>query len=322
MTIRGSILAAVFVAGIAAPAAAQTITVIASNPQGSVYYTVCVALAKVLDAKLGLQVRVQPMGGSTMYIPLLDRGEVEFALTNVDDTPNALRGTGNFKRPNPNLRPIAVMFPLPVGIMVPDDSPVRTVADLKGKMMPGGFQAQVIGRVLNAALLATGGLTDRDIRIVPTPTQFSGVDLLGEGKVDAAVISVGTAQAQRAHAELSSRGGVRFLDLGNSPSVAAAIRKHMVARPILVQPAPARIGVKGPTWLMAFNAFLTTHAKTPDELAYRVAKVLYDSKDELARTAPVLVNFDPKRMTEEFGVPWHPGAIKFYTEVGQWPPRE
>jgi hypothetical protein len=35
----------------------------------------------------------------------------------------------------------------------------------------------------------------------------------------------------------------------------------------------------------------------------------------------VLNRFNPKEMTEKVDVPWHPAAIKFYTDIGQWPPK-
>ena len=184
MSIRRTMLAAVFAIAFAAPAMAEGVTVIASNPQGSIYYTVCAAIAKEMDGKLGMSVRVQPMGGSTVYIPILNRGEVEFALTNIFDTMTAYAGKENFKVANPNLRVVAAMFPITAAYLVPDDSPVQTVADLKGKTLPGVFKAQTIGLVLQASVLATAGLTDKDVRIVPTATQFSGVDLLADGKVE------------------------------------------------------------------------------------------------------------------------------------------
>lgn len=322
MSIRRTMLAAVFAIAFAAPAMAEGVTVIASNPQGSIYYTVCAAIAKEMDGKLGMSVRVQPMGGSTVYIPILNRGEVEFALTNIFDTMTAYAGKENFKVANPNLRVVAAMFPITAAYLVPDDSPVQTVADLKGKTLPGVFKAQTIGLVLQASVLATAGLTDKDVRIVPTATQFSGVDLLADGKVDAALISVGTGQGQSANVTLSSHGGVRFVDIGNSPAAVAGLKKFMPGRPFLLQPSPARLGIKKPTFVMGYDVFLTTNAKLSDETAYRVAKVVHDSRDDMIKTAPALVDMNTSRMTNEIGVPWHPGAIKYYKEIGQWPPKD
>ena len=301
---------------------AQQIRVIASNPQGSVFYAASVAIGKLIDEKLKMQVRVQPMGGSSTYIPLLNRGEIDFGLTNVDDSRTAYKGTGNFRHPNPNMRLVADVFPLTLGVIVPNDSPIKTVTDLKGKIMPWGYNAMTTGRVLQQAALASEDLTMDDIKQVPTQSLFSGVDLLGEGKVDAATIAIGTAQAQRANVSLGSRGGIRFLNLKLTPEAMVKVRKILPSRPITIQPAPFAVGVVAPTTILAYSIFFSTSDKMPDDLVYKITKMLYEGKADLLKGHPVFRNFDPKRMTEEIGVPWHPGAIKFYKEVGQWPPKE
>jgi TRAP transporter TAXI family solute receptor len=302
-------------------AQAQQVRVIASNPQGSIFYAASVVIGKLMDEKLKMQVRVQPMAGSSTFIPLLDRGEVDFGLTNVDDSRTAYKGIEAFKRANPHMRLTAIAFPLTLGVMVPNDSPVKTIADLKGKTMPWGYNAQTTGRVLQRAVLASAGLTMDDVKTVPTQSLFSGVDLLGDGKVDAATISVGTGQGQQANVKLASHGGVRFINMDSSPEAVARIRKVLPARPFVVQPAAYAVGIHGPTTVMTYNIFLTTNDKTPDDLVYNVIKMLHDNKDALVKGQPVFRNFEPKAMTEEIGVPWHPGAIKFYKEIGQWPPK-
>lgn len=322
MTKLLTLTAAAVAACAATTVQAQQVRVIASNPQGSIFYASSVAIGKLLDEKLKMQVRVQPMGGSSTYIPLLDRGEVDFGLTNVDDARSSFKGEGNFKRASANLRLTAIAFPLTLGILVLNDSPIKTIQDLKGKTLPWGYNAQTTGRVLQEAVLANGGLTMADVKTVPTQSLFSGVDLLGDGKVDAAVISVGTGQAQQANVNMSSHGGIRFLKLDPAPEAVARMRKILPARPFLVEPAAYAVGIVGPTTVMAYNVFLSTSASMPDDVVYSVVKAMHDSKDELVKGQPVFKEFDPKRMTEEIGVPWHPGALKFYKEIGQWPPAE
>ena len=315
------IAAAVLACGGATVAQAQQVRVIASNPQGSIFYASSVTIGKLLDEKLKMQVRVQPTAGTSTFIPQLDRGEIDFGLTNVDDSLTSYKGEGNFKRPNPNLRLTAIAFPLTLGVLVANDSPIKTIGDLKGKTMPWGYNAQTTGRVLQEAVLASAKLTMNDVKTVPTQSLFSGVDLLGEGKVDAATISVGTGQGQQANVKLASHGGVRFINMDSSPEAVARIRKVLPARPIVVQPAAYAVGIHGPTTIMAYNIFFTTNDKMPDDVVYNIVKTLHENKEELVKGQPVFRGFDPKAMTEEIGVPWHPGAIKFYKEIGQWPPQ-
>ena len=318
-------VAAAAMAGFCAGAQAQsssTVRVIAANPQGSIFYAASATLGKVLNEKLKMEVRVQPMGGSSTYIPLLNRGEVDFGLTNVDDAVKSFNGKGGFARSNPNLRLMATSFFLTFGILVPGDSPVQKVAELKGLRMPSGYRSQVTGVVLQDAALATGGLTMKDVRGIPTPSLFSGTDMLGDGKVDAASLAVGAAQVARAGISLKSRGGVRFLDLEDTSKSLQSIRRFLPARFVTVQPGGNRAGVVKPTKLIGYSVFFSTHAKMADDVVYELVKMLRDNKAAMVKGTPVFAGFNPARMTEEVGVPWHPGAIKFYKEIGQWPPKD
>ena len=321
MRISHLVIAATIASGVATAVQAQQIRVLAANPQGSIFYAGSVAIGKLMDDKLKMQVRVQPMAGSSTYIPLLDRGETDFGLTNVDDAVSAYKGIGSFRQANQNMRLIAAVFQLNFGILVPNDSPIKTIKDLKGKIMPWGYNAQVTGRVLQSAALASEGLTMDDVKQVPTQSLFSGVDLLGEGKVEAAALAIGTAQVQRANVSLASRGGVRFLSVASSPEATARIRKFLPGRPVVVQPAPHAVGIIAPTTVIEYSVFFSTHKGMPDDLVYTIAKAIHGGKDDMVKGHPVFRSFRPGNMTEEIGVPWHPGAIKFYKEIGQWPPK-
>ena len=313
-------VAAGLAAVIAQPAGAQVYTM-GSNPQGSLFYQASAAISKVASDKLKMQIRVQPMAGSSTYIPLINTSEVDFGLTNVDDTLNSVRGTGNFEgKPNPNLRVTAVMFPLTLGLVVAGDSPIKSIKDVKGLRLPTGYPGQTTGRVLQDALLASVGLTMADVRGVPAVNLFQGVELLGKGTVDAAVVGPGIAQVQQANIELGSRGGVRFVSVETSPQAVAVMRKFLPVRILRLVPAPHLVGVVAPTDFMTYSIYFTTHAKMPDDVVYKMVKTLHESYDDLVRITPVLNRFDPKNMTEKVDVQWHPGAIRFYTELGQWPP--
>jgi len=321
MGIRKLMLVAAVSLGVTATAHAQQVRVIAANPQGSIFYAGSVAIGKLIDDKLKMQVRVQPMAGSSTYIPMLDRGEADFGLTNVDDAVSSYKGIGSFRQANQNLRLIAAVFQLNFGILVPNDSPIKTIPDLRGKTMPWGYNAQVTGRVLQAAALASEGLTMDDVKPVPTQSLFSGVDMLGEGKVEAAALAIGTAQVQRANVSLAARGGVRFLNVASTPEAIAKIRKHLPARPVVVQPAPHAVGIVAPTTVIEYSVFFSTHKDMPDDLVYTIAKTIHAGKVDMMKGHPVFRSFRPDSMTEGIGVPWHPGAIKFYKEINQWPPK-
>ncbi|MBT5939640.1 MAG: TAXI family TRAP transporter solute-binding subunit [Rhodospirillaceae bacterium] len=302
-------------------ASAQTIG-FGVNPQGSLYHRVGSAISKLMNDKMSTKVRVQPFSGSSTYIPLLNRDEVRLALVTVSDTVNATEGVDNFKgRPQSDLRLINVMFLLRFGILVPNDSPVKKAADLKGMLMPAGFTSQTTLIGVMKAMLASAGLTPADIKPYPTPNVFKGVALLGEGKVQAVTVAAGIAATQKANIKLRSHGGVRFVSLGSN---IAAMNAVVPSSPITVNPAPHLKGVLEPTEMMAFRVFLTTNAKASDEFVYKLIKLLHGNKKTLVGTTKALGTFNPKQMAfnvngKKGAVPYHPGAIKFLKEIGQWP---
>jgi TRAP transporter TAXI family solute receptor len=304
-----------------APASAQVYSLV-TNPQGALTYNAGAAVAKVANEKLKLQVRVQPMAGSSSYVPILNSGEADFGFLNVEETLGAVHGQRSFAgKPNPNLRVLVALFPLPAAYVVPADSPIKSMRDLKGAKVPSGFVGQLTLHVLQEVMLGSVGLEPKDVTGVPVVNTFKGIDALSEGKVDAALTGVGIAQVQQANVDLSSRGGVRYLPIETTPQAVAALQKVMPTRPLVVQPAPHLPGIVAPTPVISYSMYLLANAKVKDDLAYRLVKMLHESRDELVKATPILTRFDPKSMTEKIDAKWHPGAIKFYTEAGQWPPK-
>jgi uncharacterized protein len=144
---------------------------------------------------------------------------------------------------------------------------------------------------------------------------------MAAGRTDAAGTAPGIAQVQQAHLTLSSRGGVRFISISDAPDAIARMQKVMNSYPLKVAPAKHLPGVLEPLVTMGYSAFLVTNDKVPDKLVYDFTKMIHASRAEIIATVPQLERFDPKNMAEKHVVPYHPGAIKFYSEVGQWPPK-
>ena len=308
-----------------APMIAQAQVVgVATNPQGSLYYSVGTAVAEVMQQKAQITARVQPMSGSGAYAPLINSGQVEFGLMNAIDVANAFSGVDNFAgRKNPDLRLVGVMFSLPIDIAVPNDSPIKTIQDLKGIRMPSQFTAQSTIRAVQDAVLATGGLSTADMKPFPVADYVKGMMALGDGKVDAALFGLGTAASQEVNVALSSHGGLRYISLSNTPESVAALRKVFAGGYLtVVQPSPALVGILGPTTVMAYSAYLVTNSRVPADVVYKVTKALFENKPVLAAASATMKRFDPAAMAEANEVPYHPGAEKFFKEVKTWPPKQ
>ena len=323
MTSFRSVIGATILSCAATLANAQVIG-IATNPQGSLYYSVGAAVAGVMQQKAGVAARVQPLSGSSSYTPLVNRGQVDFGLLNAVDVVNAYEGVDNFKdRKNPDLRLVGVLFDIQNGIAVPNDSPAKSIKDLKGLRISNRFTAQSTMQFVLDATLATDGLSNAEMIGFPVSDQFKGMQALGDGKVDAALSCFTCATAKEVNVALASRGGMRFLPMSDSPEAVAAMRKLFPgARSQVFKPLPAFTGITAPTRLMVYSAFLVSSTHASADMVYKTTKAIYENKSTLVAASPAMRSFAPDAMTEENVVPYHPGAERFYKEIGQWPPKK
>lgn len=303
-------------------AAARTINIGSSNP-GSITHSTCSAIAKLIAQELKLQTRVQPHGGQSAFVPAVNAGEVDFGASNVYELVDALAGTGIYKgQVLKDLRAVTILMPLRTAWWVAKDSPIKSIKDLKGKRVPGRWTSQKIIRYLAKGWLASGGLTYDDVKMVPVANVNRAADDFIQGKVDAFLFAVGSGKVREAGAKV---GGLRALPLETSPEAVARFRKHMpVIYPMLLQPSKGNYGIIGPTYISAVDFVFITNKNVPDDLIYNVTKALYGGKKALfASFKPLGALFSPKKMAKILPVgEYHPGAIKFYNEVGLWPPTE
>jgi TRAP transporter TAXI family solute receptor len=286
-----------------------------SAPQGSIGYNMSSAIAKVLAEDAGIQSRVQPYSGSSAVLPLVNSGELDLAVCNVLEIDEASKGEGPYKgRRQANLRVLGVIFPLYASMFVRKDSPIRSLADLKGKRIPAGFSAQVtLDRIIDG-VLANGGVERKDVVPVLVPNVIRGADDFVEGKIDAGFFAPGAAKVLEVH---KSVGGIRYLALSDDPAAVARMKKHMSYSYIVeVKPSPVFAGVEGPTKLMAYDYLVVAGSHVKDDVVYRIAKAMHENKPKLVESLRAFGGFNPAGMHKDMPAPYHPGAVKFYKEKG------
>jgi len=143
----------------------------------------------------------------------------------------ATKGEGAYEgRKQANLRVLGVIFPLYSSIFVRKDSPIKSLAELKGKRIPYGFSAQVTLERIVDAIIATGGLARRDVVQVLVPNVNRGADDFMEGKIDGGFFALGAAKVTEVDKTV---GGIRYLPL--SDDVSRRVRAVLL---FLGQPGP------------------------------------------------------------------------------------
>jgi len=72
---------------------------IGTSPQGSLFYSSAAALATLMVQKTGAQYRIAPYGGSSTFLPLVDKGELAYGMANGGESAFAYGGVEIFKEP-------------------------------------------------------------------------------------------------------------------------------------------------------------------------------------------------------------------------------
>ena len=290
--------------GAASPVAAQTYGFATMQP-GSLNHTTGSAIAKVLKEKGNMNALVQPTAGESVIVPLVARGEAEFGIANALEVSVAVEG-GRM----PELRLIGALHPLPTAFFVRKDTPMRTIADVKGKKVVFGFSAQRVIDIVMRAMLATGGLTEKDIVPVLVPNVIRGADDFVAGAADVFYFAFGAPKVREVDATV---GGIRVIEIPES-GMEAARKIYPDGYLAPAAPGPFYIGVEKPMGVYTWDNLLFTHAKVKDEVVYKMIDTMAKHHDDLVVVQPALRTFSPQALYKKYAVPYHPGALKYFAD--------
>ena len=300
---------------LAAPAAAQSVSI--GTTKGGATAAVTATIAKIVSTKGGMRMRPQPFANTSQYIPVVNAGKVEFGASNVFQLYYAVKGTGMSEgRSNPNLRMVATLFAFRVAYFVPASSGIKTLADLKaGKRVPG-FKKRALGTYLMHGMLAAAGTDASGIKLVRMANFPRMWAAFKRGQLDAAV----AAAASRPTFDMkAARGALRILPV---PGDAAAVQRMQKWLPqsyvINIKPNPKLPGLANGAAVLAFDYTLWAHKDVAADVVYRVAKTMHEHAADFRAASPLWRRFSEKTMAKDLGVPYHPGAIRFYKEKGMW----
>jgi hypothetical protein len=313
--VKKLLFAATFVisAGLVSSASAQLVG-IGTSPQGTLTYQIGASVAKVLQDVGKIPSRIQPQSGTSTMIPLINSGELDIGFANAAEVYDAFHGVGTFdKNPNPKLQVLAVIFPIRAGLFVRANSDIKSIKDMKGKRIVYGLTSQEIVRKTVDAMLATGGLSIKDLTPVLAPNVVRGVDDLMAGRVDIAVFAIGAPKVAEADAAV----GVRFIPLDNNATALAALKKEFPTGYISqIKPAPNLAGVKEPMFTMFYDYTTMAGAHVPAARVKQITAIIAENQDALAKGQPLFRQMERSRLFTNFNVPYHPGAIAYYKEKG------
>lgn len=313
---RFNTLLAVGVAlGIAAGTAhAQQFFRIGTGGTAGTYYPVGGMVANIISQQVKVNATAQASNGSVANVNGIAGGAVESGFSQADVATWAHSGTGVWSgRPAvADLRLIANLYPESVHVVARKGAGIRTIADLKGKRValdePGS------GTLINArAILAAYGLKDADLKPEYIKPNQAG-DKMKDGALDAFFFTGGWPAG--AIAELASSGaGIELVPIDGE--AAERIRKASGFFAADEIPANTYRGVAAVKTL-AVGAQWVTSAKADANLIYEIVKAIYSDAGQKALAAGHAKGqfITASNAVLGAGIPFHPGAERFYREKG------
>ena len=314
MTIRNRVAAMLLgLSAAAAPFGAQAqdfINVLTGGTSG-VYYPMGVALSKIYSEALpDAKVQVQSTKASVENLNLLQQGKGEIGFSLGDSVKLAAEGDADagFSAPLDKLRGIAAIYPNYIQIVASADSGIKTLADLKGKSVSVG--APKSGTELNArAILEAAGMSYDDLGRVEYLPFAESVELMKNRQLDATLQSAGLGVASLKDLSTSIPISVVAVPV----DVAEKLGAPYVAGEI---PAGTYDGQAETVPTVAVINYLVSSDAVSDETAYAMTKAMFENLDQMKAAHAAANDIDVQKALLGMPIPVHPGAQKYYDEVG------
>lgn len=257
------------------------------------------------------------IGGGVVNVSRVGKGEAQIAFALTPYPEQGYHGKAKYKEPFKNLRLVASHLgrTVNIAIIVLKDSPIKSIHDLKGKRIVAGDRGWGT-TVLAETMMAAAGMPPDKFKAEGGSISYTSIadrsKALQDRNVDAIFIP-----AQVAYPDLMV--------------VQQAIGLRVIGFPedLVDKTIPMMEGIvksKVPKGLYGvvdrelhspgFLQQLIVDANLSDELVYRLTKLWWERIKEIHEIAPSLDQANVKLAMEGAALPFHPGALRYYKEIG------
>jgi uncharacterized protein len=296
----------------AGPAAAQTQLSIATGGTGGVYYPIGGGIAELINNNIeGYSAVAEVTGASVENMALINTGDSDFALALADTVYQAYTGTGALEgREMPGLRALLSVYPNAIQIVTLAESDIQSIEDLRGRRVSVGAPGS--GTEVNAQQILTANGISYD-EIDEQRLNFNETaDALRDGDIDAGFWSVGPPTSSIMN--LAATRSIRLIPLSDEEIAAAQEEEPVFARYTLS--AGIYDGIEEDVETISIPNVFVVSDEMDDDLAYEVTKVIFERIDDLIAVHPAAEDTTVEFTMESTPIPLHPGAIRYFEEIG------
>lgn len=297
---------------VATPVFAQEQLSIATGGTGGVYFPMGGGLAEIINGKIdGYSATAEVTGASVENMGLVATGDADLAIALADTVQQGYTGTGRFEgNALPMVRGLASLYANMIQIVALEGSGITSLEDLRGKRVSIGAPGS--GTEVNAAaILTANGMSYDDIdeqRLNFNET----ADALANGDIDAGFWSVGAPTSSILN--LATTNNIVLIALTEAEIAASRAADATFATTTL--PGGTYNGVDADMTVLGIPNVLVASSEMSDDLAYAITRAMFENIADLQAVHPAANETTVDFTMSATPIPLHPGAIRYYEEIG------
>lgn len=282
-----------------------------TGPQGGSWYPLGGAIQGIIEKNVsGTSMQVAPGAGISNVLGV-QTGKADLGFGNGVSSYDGVRGNEPFKQKTGNVCQVATLYFQYFHFVVLADAGIKTVGDAKGKALTTQQKGNT-GEQMTRDVLKVYGLDYSKLSKVNFGSYTDSVGQLKDGQ--AQLFGLITTVPASSVMDLASARDIRVLEVPDDKFKALQkINKGYDKRVIKAGSYPKQdkdVNTIG-TW-----THLIASCKLPEQLVYNITKALANNVENLGNVVSAVKGLSVKDMATDVGVPYHPGARKFYQEAG------
>ncbi|MGB3274141.1 MAG: TAXI family TRAP transporter solute-binding subunit [Xanthobacteraceae bacterium] len=280
-----------------------------TGPQGGSWIPLGGQLKDMWEKAIpGLSVQAAP-GAGIANVRGVDEGKADVGFGNSISTVDGLAGRAPFPKATTNVCNLATLYPQYFQLVANADSGISKVADIKGKAITTQQRGNT-GELITRQMLEVNGITYNDVKV-----SFVGytdsVNQMKDGHAQA--FALGTQIPAGSIMDLAAARDIKMIDQSDSYE---KMRKLNPGYTLMTIPKGTYPKQNSDVKVIGYATHLVVSCKLPADQVYTMVKTIAANTKTLATVAKPIETLDAKGMAEDIGVPFHPGAAKFYKEAG------
>lgn len=293
------------------PASAQQVTLM-TGPQGGVWVPLGGALKGMWEKAIpGLQITAQPGAGVANVIGV-EQGKAQVGFSNSSSAVDGAMGVPPFKQKSTNVCQMANIYPQYFQVVATASSNVNSYADIKGKRLVAQSKGNT-AEAITAAVLKLNGFDYSGLARMNFQASYTdAVSMMKDGHVD--VFTLGTTAPASAVMDLASGRDIKLVPVDDKTM--EGMRKMNGGYSKLIIKAGTYPKQDKDVPVIGYQTHLIVRCDMPEDVVYKMVKTMAENIPAMAAVNKAIGELTPKMMAADAGIPMHPGAAKYFKEVG------